>query len=91
MYVSFVCYYCGVSLLDTSTSGLINLFLWHFFLQLMLCEDAQGNKFMLKALTSSDKFWDIEEVIPVLSRKVYYLSLIGISFEICSCGYHLYI
>lgn len=31
--------------------------------KLILCEDAQGNKFMLKALTSSDKFWDTEEIL----------------------------
>lgn len=31
--------------------------------KLMLCEDAQGNKYMLKALSSSDKFWNIGEIL----------------------------
>lgn len=31
--------------------------------KLMLCEDGQGNKFMLKALNSSDKFWNTEEIL----------------------------
>lgn len=31
--------------------------------KLMLCEDAQGNKFMLKALSNSEKFWNTEEIL----------------------------
>ena len=31
-------------------------------LQLMLCEDTRGNKFIIKAINNSERHWNSEEV-----------------------------